>query len=134
MSVLPPPYPADNKQYPQPTQAGYPQQPYPQTGYAQPTAYPTAHVQYTTYPQAVYTTQPQTIIVDDCHHHHRHHHEEAGTAGNLCCLAAGLACLCALCINGETRSTVTVRTYEAVVPGSVALLTKIWLKRELDND
>ncbi|KAK6030155.1 hypothetical protein OSTOST_03720 [Ostertagia ostertagi] len=80
---------------------------YPQPGYPQTTVYPgavyspyqhPAQVRYTTYPQAtVYTTQPQTIIVDDCHHHHQRHRER-GSGADMCCMAAAMACLCALCI------------------------------------
>ncbi|PIO68588.1 hypothetical protein TELCIR_09617 [Teladorsagia circumcincta] len=101
--IPPPPYPTENKQFPQQQQA---YASYPQPGYPQATVYPgyspyqqhPAEVRYTTYPQTtVYTTQPQTIIVDDCHHHHRHHRER-GSGADMCCMAAAMACLCALCI------------------------------------
>ncbi|PAV76864.1 hypothetical protein WR25_25964 [Diploscapter pachys] len=56
------------------------------------------NVQYV-YPQGtVYTAQPTTVIVDDCHSHHHHHCDERGGGGdvaNACCLAALAACLCA---------------------------------------
>ncbi|CAB3406578.1 unnamed protein product [Caenorhabditis bovis] len=47
--------------------------------------------------QPVYYTQPQMVVIDDCHGHDRHH--RSGGAGEACCLAALCACLCALCLS-----------------------------------